>query len=256
MKTFTQILLTLTSVVSIAAVWSVPHTSSQTLISKLERQTEFLPQSALPVEQLIEVAQQFKIPMAIEWLERSNAKPQTVVTFSGGSVLQLLNAILQESSEHQLVVEDRMLRVFSQAVVSHPFNFLNLHISRYQVTDESLLGAQAMLRTKINMMLYPELYKHGYGGGYGGAADSGFWVRNISFSGQDLTIREILMKIAEANGNAVWVVRLSPEELAGDKPKWLGVAINEYGHAPINDRWRFIALSECERSKRLQLTAR
>ena len=190
--------------------------------------------------------------MGIEWLERSNAKPQSVVTSSGGSVLQLLNAILQQSPEHQLVIEDRMLRVFSPAIVSHPSNFLNLHISRYQVTDESLLGAQAMLRTKINMMLYPELYKHGYGGGYGGAADSVFWERNISLIGQDLTIREIVTKIAEANGKALWLVRLSPEELAGDKPKWLGVAVNKYGHSPINDRWRFVALSEKRSNNGLQ----
>ena len=244
MKRFKQTLLTLIFVLSIADPLSVAQTRGQNLSAKLEQQTDFFPQPAPPVEQLVEVAQQFEIPMAIEWLERSNAKPQSVVPLSGGSVLQLLQAILQQLPEHELVVEDRMLRVFSPAVVSHSFNFLNLRISSYQVTDESLLGAQAMLRTKINMILYPELYKHGHAGGYGGASDSVFWVRNMSLSGRGSTIREILTKIAEANGNALWVVRLSPEELAGDKPKWLGIPINKYGHAPINDRWRFIALSQ------------
>ena len=87
MKTFKQTLLMLISVLFIAAVWSVPNTRSQTLNVKLEQQTDFLPKTASSVEQLVEVARQFKIPMGIEWLERSNAKPQSVVTSSGGSVL-------------------------------------------------------------------------------------------------------------------------------------------------------------------------
>ena len=77
---------------------------------------------------------------------------------------------------------------------------------------------------------------------------------NISLTGEDLTIREILTKIAEANGNALWLVRLSPEELTGATPKWLGIAINKYGHSPINDRWRFIELSEKRSNNGVQRT--
>lgn len=254
MKTLRRSLLTLIATLSIAAAWPVTHTRGQTLSASLEQQTNFLPQTATPVEQLVEVAQHFKIPMAIEWLERSDANPKSAVRFSGGSVSQLVDAILQQSPEHQLAVEDRMLRIFSPAVVSHPYNFLNLQVARFQVTNESLFGAEAMLRTRINMLLYPELYRHGYGGGYGGASDSAFWVRNISISAQDLTIREILTKIAKANGNAGWVVRLTTEEMAGAKPKWDAVPINDYGHSPINARWRFIALNERPANARVRRT--
>ena len=54
------------------------------------------------------------------------------------------------------------------------------------------------MRTKINMLLYPERYREGYGGGYGAAPDNPFWAENITFSGKDLTIREILTHIARA----------------------------------------------------------
>ncbi|HEY8225457.1 MAG TPA: hypothetical protein VIG25_09285 [Pyrinomonadaceae bacterium] len=227
--------------------FSSPCVYAQTFKERLEQQTDFMPQNSFPAEQLIEVARRFKLPMAIEWLEQTKEQAKPQLTFKGGSVLDLIEAIVRQSSEHQLLIEDRILYVCPPAVVSHPFNFLNLRITNYSVKDESLFGAEAALRTSINMMLYPELYKNGYGGGYGGGYPDVFWQKNITFSGHDLTIREILTGIAEESGNAFWIVKLKPEELIGDKPKWIGVPINKYGHSPINSRWQFIPLSE-ERS--------
>jgi hypothetical protein len=224
--------------------FSAPVSYAQTLKERLERQTDFIPQNSSPAEQLIEISQRFKIPMAIEWLEQTNEQSKPTLTFKSGSVLNLIKAIVQQSSEHQLIVEDRILHIYSPAVVSHPFNFLNLHIENYGVKDESLFGAEDGLRMSINMMLYPELYKNGYGGGYGGGYPHVFWERKVSFSGHNLTIREILTKIAEESGNALWIVRLNPDEFTGEKPKWVGVPIDKYGHSPLNTRWRFIPLTE------------
>ena len=226
---------------------SSPVIYAQTLKERLEQQTGFIPRNSSPAEQLIEVAQGFKIPMAIEWLERTNEQSKPTLTLKRRSVLDLIKAIVEQSAEHQLIVEDRILYIYPPAVVSHPFNFLNLRVKNFDVKDESLFGAQDVLRMHLNMMLYPELYKNGYGGGYGGGYPHAFWKKNITFSGHDLRIREILNKIVEESGNALWVVKLNPDEFAGDKPKWVGVPINNNGHSPLNSRWRFIPLSE-ERS--------
>ena len=216
-----------------------------TLAEKVEQQTDFQPQQrSAPVEQLIEVAQKFKIPMAIEWLEQPGQEFPTSLAFHKGTILHLLEAIVRRSPEHHLVVTDQVVYVFPPAVTNHPFNFLNLRISHYGVTHASLLGAEDMLRHSINALLYPDLYKHGFGGGYGSAPDDPFWEANVTVSGDHLTIREILTRIAVANRNALWVVRLRPNEFAGSKPQWEGVPINEYGHSPLNARWRFIPLDE------------
>ncbi|HYJ47236.1 MAG TPA: hypothetical protein VEV81_11555, partial [Pyrinomonadaceae bacterium] len=74
-----------------------------------------------------------------------------------------------------------------------------------------------------------------------------FWKKNITFSGEDLTIREILTRIIEESGNALWVVQLSRSEFAGKRPKWVGIPLDDHGHSPLNTRWRFLPLSE-ERS--------
>ena len=41
---------------------------------------------------------------------------------------------------------------------------------------------------------------------------------------------------ADANGNALWVVELTRDELSEDRPKWDGIPANESGNSPLNNR--------------------
>jgi hypothetical protein len=224
---------------------------AQDLQTKLEQQTDFVPQIATPPEQLIEVARRFGIPMRIEWLESSESRPTVSLNDSRTgkqSVFELITRIVGQSAEHQVSFADGSVHVYSPAVLSHPFNFLNLRVGSFALQEESLYGAQAALRTAINMTLYPELYKHGWGGGYGGVSgydpEGLFYVRNITFSGTGLTIRDILDRIAKGNGNSLWVVLLKPEELQGEAPYWEGKPRDTSGHSPLNSRWDFIPLAD------------
>jgi hypothetical protein len=81
-----------------------------------------------------------------------------------------------------------------------------------------------------------------------------FWEANVTLSGDNLTIREILTGIAMANGNALWIVRLNKNEFEGSEPRWGGEPIDEYGHSPLNTRWRFIPLDEKLSHKSLNRT--
>jgi hypothetical protein len=179
---------------------------------------------------------------AIEWLEQPKEDQQPAAVFSG-SVLQLSESIVQHSPQQTVIVQDRMVYIFPPAVVGHPFNFLNLRIPHYRVKNESLLGANFMLRISIDMVLDPTPYD-GYNGGYGSAPDDPFWKPNITVSGRDLTIREILDRIAKASGNALWLVKLRQDEFTGDKPLCVGVPKDELGSSPLDGRWRFIALRD------------
>lgn len=220
------------------------NSNAQTLRERLEQQTAFIPANSSPTEQLIEVAQRFKIPMAIEWLEAKSEAAKATLNFKGGSVLDLIKTIVQQSPEHQVLNEGRILYIYPPAVAAHQFNFLNLRIDDYEVNEESLYGAEFELRICINAKLYPELYKNGYVGGFGGAPDDLFMkVQNITLSGRDLTIREILNRIIEESGNALWIVKLNKDEFTGDKPKWVGVPIDEHGNSPLETRWQFIPLN-------------
>lgn len=84
--------------------------------------------------------------------------------------------------------------------------------------------------------------------------DHVFTIPNITFSGCDLSVREILNKIVENNGNALWLVRLEPREFAGRKPYWEGKPLDEQGHSPVNGRWQFIPLANLSRLAKEQTT--
>lgn len=228
----------------VIVLFSAARCYGQTLQEKLAQQTDFSPRSDTPADQLIEVAQEFKIPVAIEWVEQQDQSENPTLGFGGGTVLDLITAITQQSPDCIVTKEGEMLHAFSQTAVSNPLNFLNLRIPEYRVFNEPLYIAEGLLRTRINMVLYPDPYSGGIGGGYGGGMPNPFLGRSITFSGFDLTIREILIYIAEALGNALWIVRLNPDELTGTRPKWEGVPRNKSGHSPINYRWQFIPLDK------------
>lgn len=243
--------------------------SGQTLQARLDRQTDFAPNAGSPIEQLIEVAKRFKIPIGIEWLGRDDIRQPELnsqsieqerrpsdsptPTSNTQSVLELIRSIAHQSPDLEVLVEDKLVHVFSKSSVVHPFNFLNLRINHFEVRDESLYGAQYRLSLAINMTLHPERYKNGYAGGYGGVSaydPSGlFYIKNITFSADDLTVRDILNKIAIENGNSLWLVRLRPEEFAGDKPDWKAKPLDQSRHSPqsayspLSGRWQFIPLA-------------
>lgn len=95
---------------------------AQTLAEKLNQRTDFIPRSTAPAEQLIEIAQRFKIPMAIEWLDRANVPTKLSFVFKRGSVLDLIKAVLRQSPDHVLIVHERILYIYAPIYSSHKFN--------------------------------------------------------------------------------------------------------------------------------------
>lgn len=223
---------------------------SQTLDSKLSQLARFTPQRDSAPDQLIEVAQKLRIVMGIEWLE--DGRPQPALSFHQGSVRQLIQAIVQRSPGHRATFDGGMVHVFPASALANSLNFLNLHIPEYRVQEESLFGADASLKTSINLLLYPPKAGEGYGGGYGGGEPHVFWKRHITFAGRNLTIREILTGIAVASGNALYYVQLHPDELKGQQPYWIGLPRNESGNSPLNARWRFIPLDREESNEKFK----
>src|SRR3982751_3870789 len=99
---------------------------AQTLEERLNQRTDFVPRRGTPVEQLIEIAQRFKIPMAVEWVEPKSEQFKPDLVFKGGSVLDLIGGGVRQAPEHQAISEGRILYVYAPEFASHPFNFLNL----------------------------------------------------------------------------------------------------------------------------------
>lgn len=209
----------------------------QSLDSKLLQKASFVPTSTSAVDQLIEVAQHYDIPMGIEWIDRPDARVLTLPQSKGATVQGLITAILRQSPGYQLKLTHGIVHIANRAFVDDPKNFLNLRIREFKVKEANVFDANASLRLNIKMTLHPARYAGGWNGGYGFAPGSVFDVRNITFSGRDLTVRQIINKIAAANSNALWVVRLDPSRMMRAEPAFFA---QEYESEDF--RWRIIPL--------------
>ena len=220
---------------------AVRGAQTDSLEEKLATVTDFVPKAIAPADQLVEVARKFKIPMAIEWVESAGTAPLDQTPPSRKrSVRELIEEI---ASEHRVEVDDGLVRIYSPTESLHPFNFLNIRLKRYTVRDADLFAAQDELRWAIRFTIDPEKYRNGYNGGYGHAADHIFQIPKFTLSETDVTIREVLNRIALAQGNALWVVTIKREDLAGDEPRWKRKGADD-GDLPVTSAWHFLPLAE------------
>jgi hypothetical protein len=220
-------------------------TCGQSLESKLSQEALFVPQSNSALEQLLEIAKYYRIPMGIEWVYQPDAQRSNIPQETRMKVQDLVNAILQQSPGYQAEIRDGVLHVARPELVSNPQNFLALRISDFAMEHGNLFAATAALRLKIHMRLHPERYAKGFNGGYGYGVprEDGFDVNNITFVGHNLTVREILNKIAAANGNALWAVELIPSKGMRNEPFFAqGRLFDQTGQPAQDFYWQFIPL--------------
>jgi hypothetical protein len=111
-------------IVSGLLLWGVAVRGAQadTLEEKLGGVTEFVPKASAPVDQLIEVAQRFKIPMAIEWVERSRTAPDQRLPSGKRSVRELIEEIASVAPEHRVIVDGGLVRIYSPIDSLDPLN--------------------------------------------------------------------------------------------------------------------------------------
>ena len=220
---------------------------AQSVREKLAQSTDYRPRSTNADHQLVEVARHFKIPMAIEWLDQTpDAVQPPGLSFEKGTVLDLIKAIVARAPQERLIVVDRLVRIFPPSVLNHRFNFLNLQLRRYCVSNESVLGADFEVRVGIDTMLYPREFRYGFNGGYGGGENL-LWIEEINICVNHFSIRALLTEIVAQSGKAAWIAHLNPRELKTQKPFWKGVPLNEYGTSAITGHWQFFELLEYDR---------
>ncbi len=223
---------------------TVRSAQTDSLEKKLDKVTDYVPKAIAPVDQLVEVAQKFKIPMAIEWVDRAGpATSYELLRSKYRSVRDLIVAIATVSPERRVEVDNGIVRVYSPNESVHPYNFLNIKLKSYGVKDDDLFAADEQLRWAIRFTLEPEKYRNGYAGGYGHGANHVFQIPKFTLSESDVTIREVLNRIALTQGNALWVATIKGEDLNGNEPCWRRENESR-ADLCVTSAWHFVPLAE------------
>src|SRR5260370_16020716 len=109
---------------------AVRGAQARTLEEKLGTVTDYVPKAITPVDQLVEVARRFKIPMGIEWERADTATPDKTPPSGKRSVRELIGEIVSVSPEHFVEVDDGLVHIYSATEAVHPFNFLDRKSTR------------------------------------------------------------------------------------------------------------------------------
>ena len=219
--------------------------NAQDLSSRLLQPASYRPKETTTLQQLIEVAQHYRIPMGIEWIQETETETKSLPEpIKRGTVNDLIAAILQNAPGYVAQQRDGVLQIAKTNFLDKPDNFLNLRIPEFEIQDANVFDAKAMLRNRIDLTLHPDRAGYGSNGGYGYGTprDDDFEKRNITFAGNELTVREILTKIVAGNGNALWVVQFSPsEKMSGTSFR---AQISLYDGKTVPDfSWHFMPLA-------------
>ncbi len=209
----------------------------------------FESKKTLMVEQIIELAARYQIPMGIEAIYDPGEKQSSPIRMENTTVQEVLREILRENLSYSLQVTDGVIHVFPRSIVSDPRNFLNLRIPQFNLKEKSLLDALVELKLAMNMLLHPEKHVHGYGGGGGAGLDpaSGFDIRNITLEGKYLIVREILNQLILLNGNALWVVNFLPDQMMEAENFFAQTSYRFPGRKDIRGfYWEFVPLQSLE----------
>jgi flagellar basal body-associated protein FliL len=243
LRGFTSLLILLILLIMVTAFLLLTFKIfGQQVKSRLDQQVDvFVSDATSGDEQLIELAQLLKIPIGIEWVDDGSEKNLQPVHLRKTTVREAIRHILQQHPGHEFKEEDGIIHIFSNTFIYDSRNFLNLRIQEFSLTDASLFEANYQLRKSILRTLHTGVNLGG-GYGYGASGDDGFDKKNISFSNWNLSVREILTKIAVANGNALWVVRLIPTRMMAKEPFFVQGPSSKEARNTTSFIWQFIPL--------------
>src|SRR5687767_2623728 len=116
-------------------------TAAQDVETKLAQRADFTPAAGSVREQLIQVAQHYKIPMGIEWARKAEEKQVQLVAGEASTVRALLDAILRATPDYSVTIREGVVNVSDSRYAVDSRNFLNLRIDEFSLTRTNVYGA-------------------------------------------------------------------------------------------------------------------
>lgn len=200
--------------VFVFALCAHSHVAAQTVATRLDQSKEFNTQSTTLRGQLVDLAKTYEIPMGLELLA-GNDNPLKPLHIKNETALGVLGKILQAQPGYEFDLSDGVVNVYSTRLFNDDRNFLNLIVRSYRINDLTLFGAWHYLGLAIKRTLHPD---RNYGGGYGGVGGNSLDIAKLTFSGDNLTVRQILNRLVAMQDGALWVVHLNPARKMRDEP--------------------------------------
>ena len=182
------------------------HRRALSFAEKLQITVPQFETSGRPMADLaVQMAYSYKLPMAIEHVDREALRKPLHLKLEGQTVRQVLAAVVASVQGYRVDFQQGLVDIYSPAARSDPSNPLNTVINRYDVGGLDTHFADAQLLCDIGRQL------HGHSG-CGGSSASGQWEkRKITLHIRNKRVYEILNAIVAQNRGALWTPIAPPQ---------------------------------------------
>lgn len=156
---------------------------------------------------LIRVANDFQIPMGVEWVYRGSNPVAVHLRWKGASVEEIIERVVRLWPGYQVRTAGGVLHIEALGLVPRGENFLNLRVARFTAEGEVPELASRRLHELASAMVAPRRPSSGrLGGGIGRSQGVEVGEHRISIRLSNVTVRHVLDAIANASPFKVWVV--------------------------------------------------
>jgi hypothetical protein len=178
-------------------------------VKKLERRVERFDTSGRTlVASVVELAYQYQLPMALEYVDRDATTRPLNLQFHNESVRRILEGIVRQAPEFRVSFAEGLVDIFAPQGREDTSNLLNKVIKDFAVTKLDTHSADLELFCALGR-------EAGSSAPCGGSIATGQWLSlQITLHLQNAKVYEILNAIAAQNGKAIWTLMVRPEKLS------------------------------------------
>ncbi len=149
-------------------------------------------------ELAVQIAYRYRLPMAIEYLDRGALRKPLHLKLRGQSVRQVIAALVPSVPGYQVDFSQGLVDIYSPAARRNPSNPFNTLIRKYDVDGLDTHFADAQLLCAFGQQINPH-------SGCGGSVAPGQWgPMKITLHLENKRVYEILNAIVAQNGEAIW----------------------------------------------------
>jgi len=149
---------------------------------------------------LLRVADEFKIPLGVEWIATPSALEKLSLSWHDTSVMNIVESIAHSQPGYEVRVDGSVLHVTSTAI-PHAQDFLNLKVHSFDVQEQVVQVVERQLRGAIVATVAPQKV-----GGILGSLATSPDEPTISIKREDTSVREILDGLIAVSRKKIWVV--------------------------------------------------
>lgn len=158
------------------------------------------------VEALLDIAYRYRVPFALEYVDRGAATKPLGFVVSRATVRTAIKALVRSRPEYSVTFSGGIVDVYSPRARADRSNFLNTEIPRFDSPSADLALVGGMLYGAVLNTIGPPT---GFGGSFAGTGGP-----QVAIHARGLKVFEILNRLVAQQGRSIWVVSVAPTGLS------------------------------------------